>query len=1170
MKTGFDPIGEGLCDYRDEQSDKNSTDLYDKGRERFSFKKDSVPRGADISPEKRAALRQKYLDFLKRVYKQAGYADQASGRGDTSTELSRSLLKFEQKMAAAAKEDAIRQGLDENWYTGPQARGLPDLELLEKNIFPCLEKLADIPEDIDHIFEDALTCLEDLMITKFYASSSDGVDYSFYRAFFAINPISFSHKATNNFVYHYGNFGSKFAILIAVLQGKKEDEHYDGLSYAFRDYQLDQDFLVNFEKIPRQFHNDVLDVAINIAKHGGPEDAAFFLKKVPQVIVEFAKSGDPELLNYYFDLCRQTTFRISEYRDILASDTVNCPYSPLPFFLDGKGAVKQMQALRSLGRHQSAAMAAACFLLDCDQKNQVVFDEYTNSDSYQINFTEIINKFREAGKSEQFINQVLTLCQQNPWLGDNVSRIITQYLEYDKTHPGGVPALIEYLGKIKESKTAASSYTIGFKLYPWGHPEIKDYLKIGERVASAFPTIADVYFSAYWGEEKIKNICDNIGKVGAQRFYEVIDRLEESSRKFSALKYYDLLEPLLKHVFQYLITDPRLNDLLEAIDVMATKFADNGTRKDCFTEMGVINACEFLISGSVENWGDGGKGFANGKQEPTSIADVDMVVSAKILGGYLQTNGKISFNGDADTFALIKQGFDPRIALKNHFMQMRQFEQHYDVIPTSSDLNFILALQKEYGIAAVKELAGCVEESRRTIKEVFEEKKHRRFLPTFDEEKVQLPANTLCEQIERLDQVMQSYDCKGAKMLVDLRKELVHARQLIVFREMIKGATAPALVRRGNMGSDLLKNGSETTRIVVGGAALLLAIGAMELPGISTPSLPQSDRLQNLLLTQGVNAESAHELSGLMDGYYSTIQERVSEVIPNIERLILAARQEAPGLMPEGGKIHTLGTLNQDLVGYVQGLFGLDSTSFKLIHSGKTLLLPVAPTAFELQLLISILARFGVMDTESPDLQIAMGGRLPEKLAAISGISVMLSTDTGIRYAPGAFKTSHAVTGARIMAYDARVKVEGLPYDRKDAMGRTDMLGRRSLIDIQHYRVVHTLLTDLQYGGVFQQLGKEYVEDFMAILQKYGLQNLLNQTTWIFNPDRKVEADSIENHENVIAKVTEAWFKASGMVDFGLIGEMRRLIYDYYNKVKQMRETVIKRDQKEYERYLAF
>lgn len=1172
MPKNLDPVAEGMNEYDDEKSMKHEPWLeYHPGR-RLNFERRPETRGVEVPPQQKLLLQQRYKDFLKDAYARASFADEASGRGNTGEESADFLEKIEADMKKAAQLFALKENKPADWYTGPRAHGLPDMDLFENYLLPCAAQLAEKPQDVDRIFDDALTCLNDLMMSKFQATSSSGVSYHFYEAFFSnkSSPRN-SHKADKDFAFYYAYYGRKFALLAAAIQGRREDEHYDGGSYSYSQYLLNTYFLAPFEYIPEQYHDDVLDMTINIARNSNKETVTYFLEGIRPVIAVFEKTGDPSLLHDYFDLCRNNAFQLRQLQEIRVE-------APLPFFLDGEASVDQMKALAALGPHKPAAMSMTRFLMEKDRWrwHEIFFTKYTRKEWYErseINFTEVVGKLRAAGKSDAEINEVLTMHQNHPWLGELTGEICGDYTKHEKKHPDGAAAMIARLEKMQQSPGAMSGYVHGYKSYPWDHPQINEFLALGTFMANVFPNRASWYFSDCDGKNSVKNICDNIGRHGVEKFQTVIARLKAISKKFTGLEHQELVGRLMKHIFIDLIDDPRLDDLLEGINQMAILNADNGKRKNYFSETGVMDAFNFLLSGVIPKWRDGEDHSASPAGDSPRILDVEILPNAKILGEYAKANQGIPFRDDDLSVDLIRQGLDAQIVLENYFFAMRRFEGHYDQQPDNASFSFLKALNAEQGRDAVVEVASCIFDARKAIKKTLSTERWYD-VPRIPGKEQNLSAPALREQIGRLDKMMLHPACSQAKALVTLKNDLAQAQQMIVFREMLKAGSAPALIRKRNEPqSELLATGSETTRIIVSGAALLSAIGAMELPGISTPQLPQAEKVQKLLLTQGTTGTDAHELPTIMADCQDTIRERIETFVPQIEQLILAARKEAPGLMPEGGKIHTLGTLDQRLIEYVQNLFGLSSTSFRLIHSGKTLLLPPAPTAFELQLLIAVLAKFGVMDTQSPDLQVAMGGRLPEDLAAISGISVMLSTDTGSKYAEGAFQTTHdKETGSRIMAYDAGEKIRGLPYDREDAKGRTDMLGRRSLLDIQNYRIVHTLLTDYELGGIFYHLGREYVEDFTALMQKYGLEKLQKETTWIFNPDRNKETkvDSVENHEKVVGKVSDAWFKASEMVDYGVIREMRELIDRNYRKIRERREQIIEDDPDEYQKYLSF
>lgn len=405
----------------------------------------------------------------------------------------------------------------------------------------------------------------------------------------------------------------------------------------------------------------------------------------------------------------------------------------------------------------------------------------------------------------------------------------------------------------------------------------------------------------------------------------------------------------------------------------------------------------------------------------------------------------------------------------------------------------------------------------------------------------------LVEKAESLIPILRHYqdnpptDVKGesfAKVINYLREDIKKAKATI---RIIETKDKLRLLIKTKEQTGPLANASDTTRIIVGGTALMMALGVSENPklGAENMALPES------------NPNNAQELLALVssfkkDKYWDTVMSRIKEAVPKIEQFILEQRTTTPGLMPIGGKVHVENSVDPELAEFFRELFGLNSTAFHMAHAGHSIILPPTPSAAEQSLLLMILEKTGILDSKSPELQTAMAGRWSNEIAGMVGSAMLLGTRRGVRYKKGAFSTTHDdQTGARIMSYDDGVKKEGLPFDLPNAKGRTDMLGRRTHTDVDMYQVLGTLATHLEYGGMFEPEAERFRIAYADVLKRHGLSETVRSSAWIFGNQSK--GDDLKRHEEMIAGFTEKWFEGFGAGDkrrFGIIGEVRKLILE--------------------------
>lgn len=305
----------------------------------------------------------------------------------------------------------------------------------------------------------------------------------------------------------------------------------------------------------------------------------------------------------------------------------------------------------------------------------------------------------------------------------------------------------------------------------------------------------------------------------------------------------------------------------------------------------------------------------------------------------------------------------------------------------------------------------------------------------------------------------------------------------------------------------------------------------------------------------------------IRQGENTTTQlQQLQQALPDMYAHLDSIRTSHAGLVSVGGKIHLHHAVNENKMAAVSALLGLEGTNFHLIHANTCLLLPAMPTADELKMLIFLLEREGVIDNDYPEMQIGIPGRLPPVDCALLGSVLLLATQRGIAYKEGAFNTTHESTGSRMMAYDAggtRVKFPYATY----LPGRTDILGRRHPEDITLFQIVGTLLLHAKAGGAFHPIGTAFKEEYLTLLKRHALDDVINDE-WVFSGQSRTDNALSQKHFADVKRCTDAYFSckdtyqaaiAAGTdpddAERGIIFDVRNLIDTYIEKIRIIQNT---------------
>jgi len=176
-----------------------------------------------------------------------------------------------------------------------------------------------------------------------------------------------------------------------------------------------------------------------------------------------------------------------------------------------------------------------------------------------------------------------------------------------------------------------------------------------------------------------------------------------------------------------------------------------------------------------------------------------------------------------------------------------------------------------------------------------------------------------------------------------------------------------------------------------------------------------------------------------------------------------------------------------------------------------------------------------------------------------------------------------------MIAYDAGAPNAALPFMLRrgdtNLVGRTDVLGRRHPDDARVVQLVGTVLMDMQVGGPFAELGEEYTKRLGAILDHYGIANVLD-APWVFRNDtekyNKNDAMSLAHFHDGVKPCQDLYFACAeahhertrrigpDAPQEGIIFDIRANVDWLRQQVETLQPTVIDADPrfKEHLRYL--
>lgn len=259
----------------------------------------------------------------------------------------------------------------------------------------------------------------------------------------------------------------------------------------------------------------------------------------------------------------------------------------------------------------------------------------------------------------------------------------------------------------------------------------------------------------------------------------------------------------------------------------------------------------------------------------------------------------------------------------------------------------------------------------------------------------------------------------------------------------------------------------------------------------------------------------------------------------------------ADGYFPIGWKIHFSSSLSQEKVTLLHQIVGFGNTSFRLLHSDTSLNLPPCQSPLELIAILHRLCELGIVVDNDLQLQLSVAGRVPNMLAGVLGSICLFAKPHKKEYKPEAFISSqNDKTASCICCYDDGVlDREWFPTIPPHVQGRIDTLWFSSIIEVVTYYVVANLVSQSYFGGRFEKIGKKCIEEYLPILRKNNLIDILEKK-WVHTPGMKSSPEQEEEHHRTVKRCTDIlWTDIDAYTEWrdasGLSFEIKQLIYDY-------------------------
>lgn len=267
------------------------------------------------------------------------------------------------------------------------------------------------------------------------------------------------------------------------------------------------------------------------------------------------------------------------------------------------------------------------------------------------------------------------------------------------------------------------------------------------------------------------------------------------------------------------------------------------------------------------------------------------------------------------------------------------------------------------------------------------------------------------------------------------------------------------------------------------------------------------------------------------------------------------------GLYSIGWKIHVDSPIPEEKVKQFAQEKWLKQTMFKLIHANTSVLLPPSYFAAEL---VYMIARMGeawfFAESEKPQLQISIPGRMSNHLGWMLGSSMILLSQTHVEYTKESFDTTHnSETWRRMVTYDAGNYDPTFNWNTDKIKGRTDVLLLRDINLMSKAQIIGSLLSQTEHDGMFAELGIEFIRDYCELLAKHGLDNLIHQP-WIYDAKTAKDEENLDQHFEAVKAFTDRQkmdrflFNATNSHKGLLVFDLNNLLQTYIQRIKSIQQ----------------
>ena len=320
-----------------------------------------------------------------------------------------------------------------------------------------------------------------------------------------------------------------------------------------------------------------------------------------------------------------------------------------------------------------------------------------------------------------------------------------------------------------------------------------------------------------------------------------------------------------------------------------------------------------------------------------------------------------------------------------------------------------------------------------------------------------------------------------------------------------------------------------------------------------------------------------------------TVEDLLSVLHPHcpvkVDALCKNRRRVEHGLTTVGLKIHCLGD-NRELLNLIEALGGrfevIANRFYAHARASVTVILPPVGSARSAILLLECIEKyFGHPIFHNPryQIQVCSPCRLDGPRAAILAIAFYLGSDVLRRYSLDDLTTTfsedtlpdgHKHRGRRIVLYDGEGDLDrdfewwDLETDRLSILPqlpfvkeRTDVLTCQSKTDIENINLMATLLSHHQARAYWEHLGRRFVADLEALLERHLLQGIL-EVSWIhpatgekaddtqfFSALQELMAYAFEEYARLEKERRNQWWRRGTSDRPGILAETQALLQHY-------------------------